>query len=174
MSPVLPELHTERLYLRRLRLDDLPALQEMYAVQAPAELDPVPLEGESLRAKVELWASDWTERGLSYWIAEDPSSGEMLGMGGIRHHVEDDEPVLNLAYRFWPHAWGRGYAVEMARAAVEWAEANLPDVPLSVATTPQHAQSLRVASKLGFTLYRERESKGFAEVLLRRERDSPD
>lgn len=168
MSPVLPELHTERLYLRRLRLDDLPALQQMYAAPAPAELDPVPLAGAALRAKVELWASDWTERGLSYWIAEDPSSGEVLGMGGIRHHLEDDEPVLNLAYRLLPRAWGRGYAVELGRAAVEWADANLPDVPLSVVTTPQHAQSLRVAEKLGFTLYRERDSNGFAEVLLRR------
>lgn len=172
MSPVLPELHTERLYLRRLGLDDLPALQEMYAVPAPAELDPVPLEGDALQAKVELWASDWAERELSYWIAEEPSSGGMLGMGGIRHHMEDDEPVLNLAYRFWPRVWGRGYAVELGRAAVEWAEANLPDVPLSVVTTPQHVQSLRVAEKLGFTLYRERDSNGFAEVLLRRARDS--
>jgi RimJ/RimL family protein N-acetyltransferase len=172
-DPVLPDIRTERLFLRRMRREDLPAIVALYAVPASSDLDPKPLTGDELRAKFAVWVADWQERGLSYWVVEEPATGELLGMGGIRHHVEDGEPVLNLAYRLWPHAWGKGYAAELARVAVAWAEANLPHSPVSVVTTPQHSQSLRVAEKLGFTPYRERETHGFAEVLLRRPKAQP-
>lgn len=172
-EPVLPELTTERLRLRRMHREDWSVIAELYAEPQDTDSDPLVLEGELLRARFALWVADWIERGLSYWVAEELASGSVVGMGGIRYHAEDGEPVLNLAYRFTRAAWGKGYATELALPAVEWAERNLPEFPVSVVTTPQHAKSLRVAEKLGFTLLREREEHGFAEVMLRRAAAQP-
>ncbi|WP_447008564.1 GNAT family N-acetyltransferase [Saccharothrix isguenensis] len=62
----------------------------------------------------------------------------------------DGEPTLNLFYRFRPRHWGRGYAPEMARAAVDWASRARPGRPVVIITDPDNTPSQRVAEKLGF------------------------
>lgn len=168
MRAELPEVRTERLLLRRMRADDLGAVLEMYADPAANRFDPRALTVDQVRERFAVWVDDWSVLGLSYWLAESLDTGAAIGMGGIRHHEEDGEPVLNLAYRLLPAVWGQGYAAELAWPAVAWAERHMPDIPVSVVTNARHAQSLRVAEKLGFTRLRERVSDGVVEVLLRR------
>lgn len=167
--PPLPELRTGRLLLRRLRPEDREPVVDLYDDPEANGWDPMAMGPEEARERFDGWLADWAERGLSYWMADDLATGELAGMGGIRHYTEDGVPGLNLAYRFHRGFWGRGYATELARAAVEWAEEHAPDYPVTVLTTPGHAQSLRVAEKLGFVLVDERNTRGFAEVLLRRQ-----
>ncbi len=168
VSPVLPEVRTERLLLRRLWPADREQVVALYRDAEANRWDPMALTPEQARERFTGWLADWDEYGLSYWIAVDPASGDVVGLGGIRRHVEDGEPVLNLAYRLHRRHWGKAYATEIARQAVEWAEREMPGRPVSIVTTPEYAPSLRVAEKLGFTVWRERTQHGFTEVLLRR------
>jgi RimJ/RimL family protein N-acetyltransferase len=51
-------------------------------------------------------------------------------------------------YRFRPAAWGRGLALEMARAAVSWADQ--AGRAVVVLTTRDNLPSIRLAERLGF------------------------
>lgn len=78
--------------------------------------------------------------------------------------------MLNLYYRFRPSSWGKGYASEMAAAAVSWAERTRPDQPVEVMTTTENVPSQWVAEKLGFTIVRSVQEDGFINVYMRRVR----
>ena len=62
---------------------------------------------------------------------------------------------VEIGYGIQPHAQGRGYATEAARAAMEWAFSQ-PDVYFVTAETdPDNQKSQRVLQKLGFQAYGE-------------------
>lgn len=59
---------------------------------------------------------------------------------------------LNLYHRFVPEAWGRGYASEVARYAVQWAASTHPGLPVLARTRPGNIASRHVAEAVGLVL----------------------
>lgn len=66
-------------------------------------------------------------------------------------HVRPDAEETELGYMFLPEAWGRGYAAEACKAALDWFADALPGEPVVLCTQTANARSLRLAAKLGFT-----------------------
>ncbi|MGW3472491.1 GNAT family N-acetyltransferase [Saccharopolyspora sp. NPDC000995] len=85
----------------------------------------------------------------------------------MRHGVEEGEPVADRAYRFWPSAWGNGYAPETAEAAVRRASRHRPDRPVLIVTDADNTPSVRVTEKVGFVRHLERLSDGHPELVFR-------
>ncbi|MFF4773572.1 GNAT family N-acetyltransferase [Microtetraspora fusca] len=77
------------------------------------------------------------------------AGGEVLGFGGLRFHELEGEEVLNLYYRFRPSAWGRGYAPEMAAAALAVGRERFPGVPIVAIIRDSNLPSLKVAERIG-------------------------
>ncbi|MCP2261032.1 Protein N-acetyltransferase, RimJ/RimL family [Streptoalloteichus tenebrarius] len=161
MAGAPEEIRTERLVLRRLVDADLPAMIEVHGDAETNRHNPTgPPTLEEIRENLAAWQRDWVEHGIGYWAIEDAGTGEVLGFGGLRQFDFDGRPELNLYYRFRPTAWGRGYATEMARAAVDWAHAARPEQTVVIRTATTNAAAVRVAERLGFTLLGTRDLEG--------------
>lgn len=154
---------TERLHLVAV---DRSRLEAVYAIQSdPHSWDHDPAARHRDLAQTGAWvdraALRWLQDGLSYWVIQArplpttqaattdplrPDQGALLGLGGCQRQVTG---AWNVFYRLAPHARGQGFAVEMARAAIEAARTLDDDAPV-VAWVHQHnAASRRAATRLG-------------------------
>lgn len=97
---------------------------------------------------LETWQRHWREEGYGYWVVRAPEDGLILGFGGVRPPLPDED-FINLYYRFRPSAWGNGYATELGRAALALAAKSAPGAPVVALIRPRNEPSIRVAQRLG-------------------------
>jgi ribosomal-protein-alanine N-acetyltransferase len=169
-----PEVvRTERLILRRVEPADRATYVEVHTDPRTNRHHPVPAEttpqatGAAFDACLEHWAQD----GVGYWavsLADEPE--RVVGFTGVRLMPLAGRIVLNLAYRYRPEVWGRGYATEGARAAVEAAALALPDVPVVAKTTPSNVGSQRTALAVGLVRHEalDQQQDGWTDIYLSR------
>ena len=91
-------------------------------------------------------AARWERDGLSYWMARDRVSGDVVGVGGVQRQRTGN---WNLYYRLAAVNWGHGYATELGRAALDAARACDNSVAVVAWILSGHAASQRVAQRLG-------------------------
>ena len=148
MSPV-PELETERLRLRGWRDEDtedwagLCADDEvMRSLGREGGLSP----GDAWREMAAL-AGHWVLKGYGHWALELRETGELVGRAGL--FQPPDWPALELGWTVARPHWGKGYAGEAARAAMDWARDELGASHLISLIPDDNHRSQRVAEKLG-------------------------
>lgn len=143
------ELRTERLLLRRLRPEDLPVVVQIQGDPAANRHNPIGTAAPPrIAQQLRCWVADWEDHGVGYWLVFDAATEQAVGLGGLRPIEHHGQAALNMFYRFRPAAWGRGLALEMARAAVAWADQT--GTPVVVITTRDNLPSIRLAERLGF------------------------
>ncbi|MFC4078803.1 GNAT family N-acetyltransferase [Amycolatopsis samaneae] len=147
------ELRTERLVLRPLREEDRQAMVDIHTDPRTNRFNPAPPDVATFSEVYTGWLAHWAEHGFGYLAVTEPGGTEVLGVTGVRFREFHGERVLNLAYRYRPSAWGKGYAVEAAGAVMDWCAGKLPGVPVLASITVTNKPSLRVAERLGFTDY---------------------
>ncbi|MBE4753269.1 GNAT family N-acetyltransferase [Corallococcus sp. ZKHCc1 1396] len=168
MTQAFELMTTERLRLRAVRSSDVDAV---FALHGDPETNRYTVSGamrslEAARTQLAVWLEDWSRTGIGYWVVERRDApGAVVGFGGLRYKVLEGQQVLNLAYRLAPHAWGAGYATELARAALALAREHLPAIPVVAVIHPENAPSLRVATRLGMRLDRRIDYEGVPNCL---------
>lgn len=120
-------IETERLILRDMRLTDL---EGMFQLDSDPEVHrylgnkPVTTKAESQKI-IESVLKQYKERGIGRWAAIEKSSGEFIGWTGIRLNTEYNmngfTKYYDVGYRLIRRFWGKGYATESGRAAVDYA-----------------------------------------------------
>ena len=151
-------LETERLILRMWRDDDL----EQYA-KLCADPEVMRFLGGKTFSLAESWRhmalmiGHWHLRGYGPWAIEEKSSGRLLGRLGLFNPV--GWPGFELGWVLGREFWGRGYATEGARRALDYAFTELDKDHVISCIHPDNAPSIRVAERLGEKL------EGEAEVL---------
>ena len=109
--------------------------------------DGVAMSRTWVEALIHESAVSFAERGLGIWSAREHNEQLLIGVTGF--HDFYGPPIFELFYAVQPSHWHRGFATEMAQAAIDYAfrHAGLPAVRAST-DTPNHA-SLRVLERLG-------------------------
>jgi RimJ/RimL family protein N-acetyltransferase len=149
----IPELETERLFLRAWRDEDRNAYARIVAdSQVMRYMLPArPLTRAEAAYDLHRLEEHWLEHGFGHWAVEDRATGRLVGRSGIKRHADWslDPDNTECGWLFERAAWGRGYATEGARAAIAFAREELgrPEV-ISIAH-PDNAASRRVMEKAG-------------------------
>ena len=116
--------------------------------------------GGKPRTRNESWikfcagAGLWSLLGYGYLAFTDRATGALLGVGGLSQWERgiaelDDYPETG--WGFAPDAWGKGYATEAMRAALDWTDTALEIRETRCIIDPENQSSQRVAAKLGYT-----------------------
>jgi RimJ/RimL family protein N-acetyltransferase len=158
---------TARLTLRRPRPDDVDAVFRIHGDPRTNLHNPDGPQRDRREAEAMLafFLAHWEEHGFGYWAVED-GGARVIGFGGLMRRPRGDGEVLNLYYRFEPEAWGRGYATEVALAAVELARSRHAAIPVVAKTRPANEAAKRVALRAGLVRRPELDHAGFAVFVL--------
>lgn len=149
-----PTVGTERLVLRPFvddDVDDYFAIHDTPEVRHWLRTHPS-YDRSQAWAQLAFWMGQWALRNSGQWAVVERETGRMVGRAGTHRPERPDWPGLEVGWTFHPDVWGRGYATEAGRAAVEWAFANHPDDRLVSTILPSNTASQAVARRLGFTL----------------------
>lgn len=142
-----PVLHTERLILRPIALEDFPRWAEMMAdPEAARFLGGAQPAATAWRGFMTM-AGAWSLTGISMFSLEDRETGLWLGrIGPWRPH---GWPGNEVGWGLHPEAQGKGYGAEAATAALDYAFDVLdwPDVIHCI--DPDNAPSQRLAERVG-------------------------
>jgi RimJ/RimL family protein N-acetyltransferase len=149
------EVRTSRLLLRRPTAADLDAIYEVHAAPETNQFNPAgPMEFRAAAEQtLEAWSAHWDAHGFGYWAASSRDQAEkVLGFGGITRKDIDGRSTLNLYFRFEAQAWGRGFATELANAALWLAFDVLGESEVVGVARANNQPSIRVLTRLGMSL----------------------
>ena len=147
--PFPATLQTARLTLRVPRLEDLPAYDRVIGDprvpehQFPARFRTPEFNEMLLRKAIDHWEAEgfgpW-----NLWLGE-----ELIGRAGVISSEFEGRPCVAATWFLSPEHWGRGYATEAARAAVDAGfEDGIDEILAWTMTTNLPSQA--VMRRLGF------------------------
>ena len=146
-------IDTERLTLRPCRQSDKPLFATILNTPGMmAKLGGV-RSSEQVDALIDKRMADQAQHGFSYWAVELRETGELIGTCGIRIASNyPGTPVQGWHEAGWRIAeayWGRGYALEAARASLDWAWAHAHARFVAAWTMAENVASWRLMERLG-------------------------
>ena len=148
---------TARLLLRPLQMDDLDIASRIHGDPQTNRHNPDgPRSREQTQALLTLWTQFHEQHGFGYWtICDREQPGRVLGFGGVMRKAIGPVHGLNMYFRLATHAWGQGYAQEMAGAALSLAFETLGEKAVYGLTRPTNLPSRRILQKIGMNPYLE-------------------
>jgi RimJ/RimL family protein N-acetyltransferase len=145
-SVFVPRLTTERLLLREPRHADF----ERFATNAADPLARVhiggPMDRREAWRRFSAMAGNWVLQGMGWWAVEEPKEGAIGYVGVFRRETG---PELEIGWSVDRPHWGKGYAPEAARAALQFALATQNDPRVIAYIGTNNPQSVVVATKIG-------------------------
>ena len=144
-------LETDRLLLREWRLTDFDVYEKMCA-------DPEVMRylGGKTFNQLEAWRhmafliGHWDLLGYGHWAVEEKSSGRFAGRIGFLNPA--GWPAFEIGWTLGREFWGKGYATEGARGALQYAFNELDKAHVISLIHPENKASIRVAERLGEAL----------------------
>ena len=111
-----------------------------------------PFSAGEIVARLEREIAQQANHGVQYWPIFLLDSGEFVGCCGLRPYpsAERQGTIYELGFHLRPQFWGRGLAIEAARAVIAFAFEDLSATSLFAGHHPDNAASARLLEKLGF------------------------
>lgn len=145
----VPVLTTQRLVMRGFGEGDFEAYAAMLADPEVARYlgDGLPMSRRDAWRHLAMVIGHWALRGFGLWAVEERETGAFVGRVGLLEPAE--WPGFELAFTLRRESWGRGYAREAGRAALDHARDVLGRSEIMSIIRPGNAASIRVAEALG-------------------------
>jgi RimJ/RimL family protein N-acetyltransferase len=146
-----PLLETERLLLRPWRSDDIDANTAMLSDPGTARF--IVPDGKPVTTALDGWrnaavmAGHWALHGFGMFAVEEKSIGKYIGRVGPLS--PPGWPGFEVGWGIAPEFRGRGYAVEAARASIDWVFATFELDEIVHCIEGANAASQGVARRLG-------------------------
>lgn len=143
-------LETRRVVLRWLQPGDAPFILEL--LNDPAWLlhigDKRVRSLDAARAYIENGpVAMYAKHGIGLYLVEGKDGGAAMGLCGLIKR--DALPDVDIGFAFLPQFRGRGYALESARATMEYGRTTLGLARIVAITTQNNQDSARLLEKLG-------------------------
>lgn len=145
-------LETGRLVLRPPRIEDFEGYAELLADEEAARFigGSAPRGGAWRRFLQQPGA--WFVQGFGMFSVLDRVTGEWLGQTGPWR--PECWPGNEIGWAFRRSAWGKGYATESTRVAIDWALENLGWEDFVHCIVPENHASQRLAQRMGSSVLR--------------------
>jgi RimJ/RimL family protein N-acetyltransferase len=146
-------LETERLTMREWNASDLAPFAAINADPRVMEFLPNVLSREESDAAAGRTIEHFAQHGFGRWAIEEREAGEFIGFVGLSVVTYETAftPCVEIGWRLASEFWGRGYATEAARAALEDGFGRLALREIVSFTVPANVRSRRVMEKIGMT-----------------------
>ncbi|HVF86411.1 MAG TPA: GNAT family N-acetyltransferase [Pyrinomonadaceae bacterium] len=141
-------LETERLTLRMFRDDDLDNYAKICAdPEVMRYLGGKPMNRVEAWRQIAFFVGHWHLRGYGLWAVEEKASGNLVGRIGFLN--PEGWPGFEIGWTLGREYWGKGYATEGARRALQYAFTELNREHVISLIHPDNQPSIHVAERLG-------------------------
>jgi RimJ/RimL family protein N-acetyltransferase len=145
------DLRTSRLLLRQWRPEDREPFAELNADPAVMEYFPALLSGAESDASADRAEAAFAQRGFGFWAVEIPGETQFAGFIGLSVPWFEAHftPCVEIGWRLARRFWGRGYATEGARAALDFGFERLGLQEILSYAVAANTRSIRVMETIG-------------------------
>ena len=146
-----PELHTDRLLMRRWRPEDRDAFAVINADPRVMRFLGGPLSSERSDQLANSIEERFDSQGFGFWALELVGVAPFIGMTGLNipRFEAPFMPAVEVGWRLDSRYWGRGIATEAARASLDFAFGPVDLDEVVAFTAPDNSRSRRVMERLG-------------------------
>ena len=144
-------IKTERLILRPWREDDLEPFARLNADPRVREFFPSVKSYDETAEEFRLIRGGFETIGWGFWAASLIESGQFIGFIGLMNvgFTANFTPAVEIGWRLAHEYWGKGYATEGAKAALNYGFENLQLDEIVAFTAMNNMRSRRVMEKIG-------------------------
>ncbi|AMC36777.1 GNAT family N-acetyltransferase [Janthinobacterium sp. B9-8] len=149
--PKIIELSTERLRLRQWRASDTEAFALMSSDPRVMEYLLGPMDAVASFAMQERLTQLISDRGWGFWAMELKETQQFIGFTGLHTPIPElpFSPCIEIGWRLAFDHWGKGYASEAAKAALDFGFNTLQLNEIVSFTALPNLRSQAVMQKLG-------------------------
>jgi RimJ/RimL family protein N-acetyltransferase len=146
-----PVLTTPRLLIRRWRQSDLEPFAAMNADPRVMEYFPKMSTREESDAGVQRAEAHCDRLGFCFWAVEAIGVSPFIGFTGLStpNFEAPFNPCVEVGWRLAVQYWGKGYATEAARAAIDFGFKNVGLSEIVAYTAAENFRSRAVMTRLG-------------------------
>ncbi|KMQ65463.1 GNAT family acetyltransferase [Chryseobacterium angstadtii] len=149
------KIETQRLILRKLEETDM---ERMFLLDSDPEVmkyigvPPLTERHESLNV-INMIRKQYEDNGTGRLAVIEKETGLLIGWSGLKlltEEINGYKNVLDLGYRFVPESWGKGYALEAAKASLDLGFNEMNASTIYAHAHSENAGSNHILKKLGF------------------------
>lgn len=157
-------METERLYLRKLVIEDAPELAKVLSDPESMKYYPEPFSMEKVEKWIQWNLDNYEKYNHGLWAVILKDGDKLIGDCGITMQNIENETVPEIGFHINKNYWNKGYATEAAIACKNYAFEVLGYPKIFSYTTLKNIPSQKVAEKMRMQIYKIFEKNGEKQI----------